>query len=206
MSMSRSNLVSVSRQEADDYVSLCWIGGNNNGEFISYQNATLTDRYKYNLSYFRRGVYGSSIQTHTNNSQFVRCDSGIALKIPFGANEIGNTYYIKLVSFNVFGTAEQQLSEVEPYAVTLRGYNKQTIMESGTSTLTKDVVTTVRYNRAYSQAPYPQVVITSPLAGDLLHITNMTTTSFDVYYENPNIVLAPGETDTRAINYFVYGV
>jgi hypothetical protein len=206
MTLSRTNLASVTQQDADDYVSLCWIAGNNNGEFVSYQNATLTAQYKYNLTYLRRGVYGSNIMTHTDGAQFVRCDSGIALKLPFNTSEIGNTYYVKLCSFNVFGTVEQELSDVEPYMVTLHGYNKQTLVESGTRTLEKDVSLTITYQKAYSSPPYPQVVITSPLAGDLLHITNMTTTSFTVYYENPDITVPEGETDTRNINYFVYGV
>lgn len=203
MTLSRSNLTSVSRQDADDYVSLCWIAGSNNGEFISYQNATLTGLYQYDLTYLRRGVYGSNIMTHTADAQFVRCDTGIALKLPFNSNEIGNTYYVKFVSFNVFGTVEQELSDVEPYTVTLRGYNKQTVMESGTRTLEKNVHLTINYQRAYSQAPYPQVVITSQYAGDLLHITNMTTTSFEVYFENTDTTITETE---RTINYFVYGI
>ena len=203
LSLSRSTLTSVTKQDADDYVSLCWINGANNGEFISYQNATLTGLYQYDLTYLRRGVYGSNIMTHTNNSQFVRCDSDIALKLPFNSNEVGNTYYVKFVSFNVFGTVEQELAEVEPYEVTLHGYNQKAITESGSETITRNTTKTINYKNTYKSAPYPQAMIINGYAGDVVHITNMTTTSFDVYFENSNYLI---DEQDRTINYIVYGV
>jgi hypothetical protein len=203
LSLSRSTLTSVTKQDADDYVSLCWINGANNGEFISYQNATLTGLYQYDLTYLRRGVYGSNIMTHTADSQFVRCDSDIALKIPFNSNEVGNTYYVKFVSFNVFGTVEQELAEVEPYEVTLHGYNQKAITESGSETITRDTTKTISYKNTYKSAPYPQAMIINGYAGDVVHITNMTTTSFDVYFENNDSLI---DEQDRTINYIVYGV
>jgi hypothetical protein len=203
LSMSRSNLVSVTQQEANDAVSLCWIEGANNGEFISYRDATLTEQYRYNLSYLRRGVYGSNIMSHTANAKFVRCDSGNVLKIPFNSTEIGNTYYIKLTAFNVFGTVEQELSEVSPYTFKVHGYNKRTLMESGTATITKGTVSTITYQNKYDSPPYPQVTITNAETGDHLDITNMTTTSFGVTFSNDNEPTTPPET--RQINYLIYG-
>lgn len=203
LSMSRSNLVSVTQQEANDAVSLCWIEGANNGEFISYRDATLTGQYRYNLSYLRRGVYGSNIMSHTANAKFVRCDSGNVLKIPFNSTEIGNTYYIKLTSFNVFGTVEQELSEVSPYTFKVHGYNKRTLMESGTATITKGTVSTITYQNKYDSPPYPQVTITNAETGDHLDISNMTTTSFGVTFSNNNAPTTPPET--RQINYLIYG-
>ena len=202
LSMSRSSLVSVSQKEADDAVSLCWIAGSGNGEFISYKNATLTSQYHYNLSYMRRGVYGSTIMTHTNGAKFVRCDTGNVLRIPFNSNEIGNTYYVKFTSFNVFGNEEQALSDVSPYTITIHGYNKRVLMESGTATITKDTATTITYQNKYDSPPYPQVTITNAQAGDHLEITNMTTTSFDVTYANGNATIVE---NTRQINYLIYG-
>ena len=203
LSVSRSTLVGATQQEADEYVTLCWIDGANNGEFISYQNATLTGLYQYDLTYLRRGVYGSNIMTHTANAQFVRCDTGIALKIPFSASEIGNTYYVKLCSFNVFGTVEQELAAVDPYTITLHGYNKKSVTESGTETLTLGVTKTISYNHTYQSAPSPQATIINGYAGDVININNMTTTSFDVKFENANTSI---EEQTRTINYIVYGV
>jgi hypothetical protein len=203
LSMSRSAIVSVSQQEADDGVSLCWIEGANNGEFISYRDATLTSQYHYNLSYMRRGVYGSSIMTHTAGAKFVRCDTNNVLKIPFNSTEIGTTYYVKFTSFNVFGTEEQELSEVSPYTFTVHGYNRRVVMESGTTTITKGANTTITYQNKYDSPPYPQVTITNAQATDHLEITNMTKTSFDVTFSNNNAPTTPPET--RQINYLVYG-
>lgn len=203
LSMSRASLASVTKQDADDFVSLCWIKGIGNGEFISYQNANLTSQYNYDLSYLQRGVFGSTAKEHAAGSQFVRCDSNIVLKLPFSANDIGKTYYVKMTSFNVFGTVVQDLSDVPSYSVTLYGYNQKTITESGTATIKKDEPTTITYKNVYSSTPYPQVTITTGYAGDILHITNSTRNSFDCYFENSDTSI---EVDTRDINYLVVGV
>jgi hypothetical protein len=125
------------------------------------------------------------------------------LKIPFNSTEIGTTYYVKLTSFNVFGTEEQELSEVSPYTFTVHGYNRRVVMESGTTTITKGANTTITYQNKYDSPPYPQVTITNAQATDHLEITNMTKTSFDVTFSNNNAPTTPPET--RQINYLVYG-
>jgi hypothetical protein len=151
----------------------------------------------------RRGVYGSSIMTHSAGAKFVRCDTGNVLKIPFNSNEIGTTYYVKFTSFNVFGTAEQELSAVSPYTFQIHGYNRRVVIESGTATITKGVVTTITYQNKYDSPPYPQVTITNAQSSDHLDITNMTTTSFGVTFSNNNAPTSPPET--RQINYLIYG-
>jgi hypothetical protein len=205
LSMSRATLTGATRQDADNFVTLCWIAGDDNGEFISYQNAELTRQYQYNLSYLRRGVYGSNIMSHSADSQFVRCDSNLALKIPFNADAVGQTYYVKLCSFNVFGTVEQALAEATPYSFTVHGYNRSTATESGTATMELGETITINYDRTYQTPPYPQAIVIDGERGDVLTITNMTTTSFDVCVNNSNIVF-DFEIPERTINYIVYGV
>lgn len=109
-------LKSVSKENADAYATLSYI----DGEFIAYQNAELTGVNTYELSYIRRGLYGSKVSSHSGGSNFVRCDSS-RLTYNFQENNIGKTYYVKFTSFNVFGDNEQSLSDVEPYEFTLRG-------------------------------------------------------------------------------------
>jgi hypothetical protein len=210
MSMSRRNLESTTSLSASDYLTLSWIKGENNGEFIAYRDAELTGQYQYDLSYLYRGVYGSSIQNHNTGAQFVRCDNETVFKYPFQTKDIGMTLYIKCTSFNVFKTVEQNLSDVEPITFTIHGYNKQVLLESGTATITKDTPLTVRYQHAYSTPPYPQVTITDSETGDNLVIQNMTTTSFDVYFTNSTPEPKPTPTptpirNTRTINYLAYG-
>ena len=109
-------LKSTTKDNADSFATLSYI----DGEFIAYQNAELTGVNTYELSYIRRGAYGSPILNHSSGEYFVRCDN-TRLVYNFSENNIGKTYYVKFTSFNVFGDNEQLLSEVEPYTFTLRG-------------------------------------------------------------------------------------
>jgi hypothetical protein len=103
----------------------------------------------------------------------------------------------------VFGSVEQELSEVEPIEFTIVGYNKKTIVESGTATIDLDVPKRITYTNTFSVAPAPQVTITDMQEGDLLQIENMTETGFDCYYTNADETI---EQITRTINYLVTGV
>jgi hypothetical protein len=206
LSMSRGQLTSGTREDADTYITLCWVAGNNNGEFISYQDAELTALYNYDLSYLRRGVYGSSIQTHSANTQFVRCDMDRVLKIPFNSKDIGTTMYVKLTSFNTYGEQEQDLSEVEPTIYTVHGYNVPTVIESDSVSITQGQTVTVNYNHTYQSTPYPQITNTTTHEGDSISISNATATGFDVTYTNSvNDPVISGKTYTVTINYFIYG-
>jgi len=116
LSQSNGELLSASQQEALNLATLCWI----DGEFMAYQNATLTAANKFDLSFFVRGAYESDISAHAVGSQFVRCDDGL-LKIPFTQDRIGQTLYIKFLSFNVYGGAQQALETVSAFTYTFQG-------------------------------------------------------------------------------------
>lgn len=202
MAMSRGALSSVSQETANNLDSLIWIDGENNGEFLVYRDTELTAQYEYNLTYLYRGLYDSASTDHSINAPFVRCDSGVVLKYPFQSKDVGTTVYIKATAFNVFGTVEQSLSDVEPITFKIVGYNEKSIVESGTATIKRNTPTTIAYSHVFATPPYPQVTIVDTKTGDLLQIDNMTKTGFDCYYENSN----PGiESTTRTINYLVSG-
>jgi hypothetical protein len=116
LSESRGQLMSASNTDAANHNTLCWV----DGEVLSYQTATLTDQYKYNLMNLARGLYGSDIADHAANSKFVRLDDAV-FTYAYKTEDIGKTIYIKLTSFNVFNAAEQSLNEVEPYTYTIKG-------------------------------------------------------------------------------------
>jgi hypothetical protein len=203
LSESRGELVSVSQQDVNSLASLAWIESlEGNGEFIAYRDAELTAQYNYDVSYMYRGLYGSTASAHDTDSKFVRVDTSVVLKYPFQTKDVGKTVYIKATSFNAFGVGEQDLAEVEGMEFTIVGYNKKTILVSGTATIQKDVPTTITYSQTFSTAPYPQVTITDAQTGDLLKIANTTTTGFDCYYENDDAEIL--ET-TRTINYMASG-
>jgi len=115
LSMSRSSLLSGTRADADAYHTLCYVGG----ELISYQTAQLVGTNKYNLSYLRRGAYGTTITSHPTGTQFARLDKSIVV-IPYTADQIGKTLYLKFPSFNVYGGGGQTLAQiVTPTTITL---------------------------------------------------------------------------------------
>lgn len=116
LTMSNGELLSGNRQDANYFNTLCYV----DGEFISYETATLVDSYTYQLSYLRRGVYNSEIRAHLKDSPFVRCDEAV-FRYPFTEEDIGRTVYIKLCSFNVYGQEVQELSDVPAYQYTIKG-------------------------------------------------------------------------------------
>lgn len=203
MSMSRGTLSTVSQESADNYETLTWIEGSGNGEFLSYRDAELTSQNNYDVSSLHRGLYGFAKETHASGAKFVRCDKNVVLKYPFQGKDIGTTVYVKATSFNTFGTVEQELADVEPITFTIVGYNKKTIVESGTATIDKDVPKTTTYANTFSTPPTPVVTITDMQTGDLLQIENMTETGFDCYYLNDDTSIVEV---TRTINYLVTGV
>ena len=114
--MVSGELSSTTKDGADSYVTLSYV----DGEFISYQTATLTGAETYQLSYIRRGLFGSDVSSHRAGNYGVLCDKS-RFTYNFGENNIGKTYYFKFTSFNTFGGNEQNLSDVEPYTYTVRG-------------------------------------------------------------------------------------
>lgn len=116
LSLCRGALVSVSQADADDGNSLLWV----DGELISYQNATLTTQYHYNLTYLRRGRNGTAIGAHAAGTKFARLDEAI-FKYVVPRELIGRPIWIKFTSFNVFGNATEQLADVTAYSYTILG-------------------------------------------------------------------------------------
>lgn len=111
---SLGTLVSVTRADADEAHSLCYV----DGELVSYETATLTAANKYNLTYLRRGLYGSPIGAHAIGSQFARMD-GSQFELDFTADQIGKTVYVKLPAFNPWLGGLQDLASVTAYPFTV---------------------------------------------------------------------------------------
>ncbi len=116
LSLSSGNLNSGTQADADANHTLCYV----DGEYISYQTATLTSANHYDLTYLRRGQYGSPISAHSTAAQFARMDGGI-FAYAFNKSQIGQTLYIKMLSFNVFGGGQQSLAGVSAYTHVLTG-------------------------------------------------------------------------------------
>ncbi|HVC54956.1 MAG TPA: hypothetical protein VND95_03320 [Stellaceae bacterium] len=119
LTQSEGQLLSGTQADADGLVTLCYC----DGELVSYQNATLTASYHYNLGYLRRGAYGTAIAAHDVGGTFARFgpNDPSVLKYPYPASYVGRTLSLKLPAFNSFGQALQSLADVTPVSVTLLG-------------------------------------------------------------------------------------
>ena len=114
LSQSGGVLGAATHAEADAGASLCLVGT----ELLAFADTTLTSANHYNLSYLRRGLHNSAIAAHAAGDHFIRLDDGI-FKIPYPTRNVGNTFYVKFQSFNLYGRALQNLAAVSPYSVTL---------------------------------------------------------------------------------------
>ena len=88
------------------------------GELIAYGAVApnITNSYSSDLTYLRRGFYGSLIGAHAAGSAFSALTPSAMLKVTLPASYVGKTVYLKLTSFNLFGSAEQDISLVTRYS------------------------------------------------------------------------------------------
>jgi hypothetical protein len=116
---SEGQLLSGTTADADNLVTLCFCGG----ELLAYETATLTAAYKYDLTYLRRGAYGTPIAAHASGAQFGRLGPNDTAVFRYGypASFIGQTIYVKLPAFNFFGQELQSLATVTASAYGLGG-------------------------------------------------------------------------------------
>ena len=116
---SHGQLLSGTTADADAFVTLCYC----DGELVSYQTATLTAAYKYDLTYLRRGVYGTPIGAHSAGADFARFgpNDPSLFKYLYPASFIGQTIHVKLPAFNIFGQALQGLAGLTPTGYSLTG-------------------------------------------------------------------------------------
>nr|DAS09004.1 MAG TPA: tail protein [Caudoviricetes sp.] len=114
--ISAGQMTGGTEQDSRDLLTLCYV----DGEFLAYETAELKGVGRYTLGNLTRGAYGSTIDRHSAGSQFVRIDEAM-FKYAVPANWVGRTVWVKLVSFNVFGSGVQELAEVPAYSYTIKG-------------------------------------------------------------------------------------
>lgn len=116
LTISKGELDSGTALDAANGVTLCYVGG----ELIAYEDATLTAQYEYDLTTLYRGLYGSTIAAHTTGDQFARLDDTV-FRYLLPQEYVGQTLYLKFVSFNIWGTSLQDISALSPYVFTPTG-------------------------------------------------------------------------------------
>ena len=113
MSSNASVLVSATQAQADAEDTLSFIGTQTAGEIVAYSTTTLTAPQNYTLSdYTLRGLHCSFPLDHVaGQAKFMRLD-GSVLRTNVTPSRVGETVYIKLLSFNRTGGARQALDDV----------------------------------------------------------------------------------------------
>ena len=127
---------SVGVANAQNYTSLCWVapvpvasGGDEvlsaQGELLAFGAVAPSGTFTANLSWLERGLYGTGAIAHGAGSQLTLFDTtgrlGSTLIYALAPRYIGKTLYLQFQSFNVFGQAEQSLSECAVYTYTPTG-------------------------------------------------------------------------------------
>ena len=90
-------------------------------ELVSYATATLTAASNYALTYLFRGLFGTAVAAHATGAQFAFLNTTSVFEYDLPAQYIGQTLYIKLQSFNVFGAGVQSLASCTAYTYTPTG-------------------------------------------------------------------------------------
>lgn len=96
-----------------------------NGELLAFGNVATTGTYTADLTYLRRGQYGTSPASHSAGDAWTLIDvlgtTGTSLVFPLPKEYIGVPIYIKLCSFNPFNNTLQDLSTAVEYCYTPTG-------------------------------------------------------------------------------------
>jgi hypothetical protein len=117
LTQSTGTLAGGSASDADNFRTLCYV----DNELISFQAATLTSAFHYNLATrLRRGVFGSPIATHNIGSVFLRLDDGVFVW-EADPTLVGTTIFFKFTSFNRMGLMEQSLANATAYSFAFNG-------------------------------------------------------------------------------------
>jgi len=136
---SGASMTSVSKADADNLLSLCFMGG----ELVSFETAALTTN-GYDLTYLRRGVYGTTVAAHTG-AAFIQLDTRV-FKYPYDSSLIGQTLYFKFPSFNVFGGAGEDIGSLPAYSYTISGSISMPPNVTGFSCLQSGTIVAFKWN------------------------------------------------------------
>jgi hypothetical protein len=120
--------------DADNYRTLCTVAPAfttvcpPNGECMSYGAVAITGTYTDNITYLRRGLYGTSPSAHSSGDFFTRFDlskttepGNSVLVYDLPAQYIGQAVYLKFCSFNRFANSLESLASVTAYTYTPTG-------------------------------------------------------------------------------------
>jgi hypothetical protein len=120
--------------DADNLRTLIYV----DGEVMAYETATLTGAGAYNLTYLRRGQYGTDRAAHSSSTAFARIDEAL-LRVPYDPGMVGQTLYFKFPSFNYVGGGVQDISAVSAYTYTITAANAGQLQANATTLVGRGV-------------------------------------------------------------------
>ena len=110
---------SITHADADAIQTPILVYGSGGAEVMSFGTAALVSAGHYNLSYFRRGLYGSQPEAQTSGANFVRLDGAI-FQLALDPGMAGQTISFKFVSFNSWNQyGPQTLASSTAYTYTI---------------------------------------------------------------------------------------
>jgi hypothetical protein len=127
-----SPLDAGSDTDADNDVTMCFIGNGTTEEIISYSVCVVTGDDQYSMGdpsiggYIRRGQMGTSINSFAAGSLFMRLDDTV-FPYQYDPTWAGQVLYFKFQSFNQFNNNAQLLSSLSPTIFVVPGQNPGTI-------------------------------------------------------------------------------
>lgn len=113
LSQSDGELQTVSTDEASRQATLSWV----EGEYLSFEDATLTAINEYDLDNLYRGLNGSAAGAHVIGDRFLRLDENI-FKYDLPTDYDGLELYFKFQSFNIWNGGVQDLADCVEYTYT----------------------------------------------------------------------------------------
>lgn len=119
LSASLGQLTGGSQADVDAFATLAIV----DDELIAYRDVSLLSTYEFDVSYLRRGAYGTAIASHSIGASFVRLDERI-FKLAYTSAQKGTTIYVKLPSFNIYGGGLQDVSTVTACSIVLSSDGK----------------------------------------------------------------------------------
>ena len=144
-------ILGVNQTDVDTLDTLCYVGG----EFLAFRDAQTTGVGLYNLSYLKRGLYGSTPGA-ANQSPFVLCNNAL-FRYRFNRNLLGKTIHLKFQGFNGVGRGLQDMADLVDYTFSVTH-------EGGVNVLDSDLIP-IFNNLAVLNAQVLSIAINNQMVG-----------------------------------------
>ncbi len=183
---STQQLLSSSAAELAALVPLYYV----DGEIIAGQNASIVSAGAYNITTMMRGCYGTAVSAHTGGTaRFMRLDQMVFV---FQANPAfaGQTFFIKLASFNIYGGGLQSLSSIEPYTYKFIGMAYSALQSNPAPIAVPAGGSAVSFQYPFPILPMILPIVLNPQSNDFGVAANVSKGGFQLYTLNYSTAFA----------------